>query len=190
MHRPERDIPQHLFRALPQFEFANTAYLINSNHDECSLMVVDADSLTPARNACRCHDATLSHGPAWHLSIQIHRHASHLDVNPTPIAGRPVFAPLSKDVGNANCAQKPCVMPRLHSPRRARLIGASIPARRKQITPNPKPLKPGEGQVHPTARSLTLSHPPVHTNRLSIHSKVLSLPHFGKSSGPAVKMPK
>jgi hypothetical protein len=50
--------------------------------------------------------------------------------------------------------------------------------RKKNSTPKPNP-KPGDSQVHPTARSLSLRHPHVHTIRPSIRSKVLLLSHFG-----------
>jgi hypothetical protein len=42
-----------------------------------------------------------------------------------------------------------------------------------------QPPKPGDGQVHPTARSFTFHRPSVHTIPLSIYSKVPLSSHFG-----------
>jgi hypothetical protein len=50
---------------------------------------------------------------------------------------------------------------------------------RKTKPPKIQPPQPGEGQVHPTARSLISRHPAVHMIRLSIHSKVLPCPILG-----------
>jgi hypothetical protein len=43
--------------------------------------------------------------------------------------------------------------------------------------------KPSEGQVHPTARSLTLRIPSFNTNRSALHSEVLLSSILGTSIG-------
>jgi hypothetical protein len=71
-------------------------------------------------------------------------------------------------------------------PWRKRTSGAGWPAaqpgktQKTQQKQNPTP-KPREGQVHPTARSLTSPSPNVHPIRFLIHTKGTALSHFGKT---------